>query len=57
MLLYCMVAMYAARHYRLSDAEHGPEVLLLTLRARVLRHEFLQGMLNKKALQLEQVIF
>ncbi|MFM7978862.1 MAG: hypothetical protein ACKPKO_06060, partial [Candidatus Fonsibacter sp.] len=29
----------------------------MTLRTRALRHEFLQGLINKGALQLEQVIF
>ncbi|MFM7989179.1 MAG: hypothetical protein ACKPKO_58685, partial [Candidatus Fonsibacter sp.] len=52
-----MVAMYAAHHSNLSVAERGVEVVLLTLRARVLRHEFLQRLLHKGALQAEQVIF
>ncbi|MFM7984989.1 MAG: hypothetical protein ACKPKO_37285, partial [Candidatus Fonsibacter sp.] len=45
-----------AHHSRLSAAERGVKVLLLTLRARMLRQEFLQGLLNKGALQSEQVI-
>ncbi|MFM7981288.1 MAG: hypothetical protein ACKPKO_18430, partial [Candidatus Fonsibacter sp.] len=57
MLLYCVVSMYAAHHSRLSAAERGVEVLLLTLRTRVLRHDFLQCLLNKGASQLEQAIF
>ena len=57
MMLYCLVAMYAAHHSRLSAAERGVKVLLLTLRTKVLRHEFLQCLLNKGALQPEQVIF
>ena len=55
-LLQCPVAMYAAQHYCLSDEERGAKVLLLTLHTKVLRHEFLQGLLRDAALQPEQVI-
>ena len=55
-LLHCLVAMYALYHSCLPTAQRNAEVLLLTLRTRVLRHEFLQGLL-KLALQPDQVIF
>ncbi|MFM7988671.1 MAG: hypothetical protein ACKPKO_56100 [Candidatus Fonsibacter sp.] len=55
MLLLCLVAMHAAHHSRLSAAERGAEYLLLTVRTKVLRHEFLQWLLHKTALQPERV--
>ena len=57
LLLQCLVAMYAAHHSRLLAKERSAEVLLLTLRTRVVRHVFLQGVLHISAMLLEQVIF
>ena len=46
-MLRCLIAMHALYHSRLPYEQRNAEVLLLTLRAMVLRHVFLQGLLNK----------
>ncbi|MFM7979231.1 MAG: hypothetical protein ACKPKO_07940, partial [Candidatus Fonsibacter sp.] len=52
-MLQCMVAIYAAHHYRLSAAGRGAKVTLWEL-----RHEFLQGLIHKAAfLQPEILMF
>ena len=56
-VLQCTVALYAKRHARMVDSEAGSQALVLVLRTRTLRHEFLQALLQNKALQPGQVIF
>ena len=56
-VLQCTVALYAKRHARMVDSEAGSHALVLVLRTRTLRHEFLQALLQTKALQPGQVIF
>ena len=56
-VIQCLVALYAAWHERLSPEEQGSEVLMVTLRTRTLRHEFLQGLLHHMVLKPGQVIF
>ena len=56
-VLQCLVALYAARHARMLDSEAGSRVLVVVLRARTLRHEFLQALLQSQVLQPGQVIF
>ena len=56
-VLQCLVALYAARHARMLDSEAGSHVLVFVLRARALRREFLQALLQAQVLQPGQVVF
>ena len=56
-LLQCLVALYALRHAALPADQQDKEVLLVTLRTRTLRHEFLHALLDNAILAPEQVIF
>jgi hypothetical protein len=56
-VIQCLVALYAAWHDDLTLKEKGSEVLMVTLRTRTLRHEFLQGLLHHNVLKTGQVIF
>ncbi|MFM7989663.1 MAG: hypothetical protein ACKPKO_61155, partial [Candidatus Fonsibacter sp.] len=54
-MLQCLVVMCATHHYGLSAADRDAKALLLTL--RVLRNEFLQGLLHNATLQPAHVFF
>ena len=56
-ILQCIVALYARRHAGLDLEAASSEVLVLTLRTRTLRHEFLQALLHHHILMPDRVIF
>ena len=56
-ILQCIISLYASRHAALDSEAANTEVLVLTLRARTLRHEFLQALLHHLILSPDHVIF
>lgn len=56
-LLQCLIALYASLHAVLDVQVAAQECIMITLRTRTLRHEFLQSLLVRNVLRPHQVIF
>ena len=56
-ILQCIVSLYARRHAALDLEAASSKVLVLTLRTRTLRHEFLQALLHHQILMPDRVVF